>query len=83
MLLTRLFISNNKPYQPVVPSTLAKWLLSTMDKAGIDTSLYKAHSVRSASATQMKLAGMSLTQILARAHWSETSRTFAKFYNRS
>ena len=54
-----------------------------MDKAGIDTSLYKAHSVRSASATQMKLAGMSLTQILARAHWSETSRTFAKFYDRS
>ena len=54
-----------------------------MDRAGIDTTLYKAYSVRSASATQMKLAGMSLTQILARAHWSKTSRTFAKFYDRS
>ena len=81
--LSRLFISNNKPYQPVQSSTLAKWLLLTMDRAGIDTTLYKAHSVRSASAMQMKLVGMSLTHILARAHWSETSRTFAEFYDRS
>ena len=27
--------------------------------------------------------GRSLTQILARAHWSQTSGNFAKFYDRS
>ena len=40
----RLFISNTKPYQAVTPSTLAKWLLRALDRAGIDTALYKAHS---------------------------------------
>ena len=68
----RLFIANTKPYQPVQLSTLAKWLLLAMTRAGIDTTLFKAHSTRSASATQMKQSGM-----------SETSATFAKFYDRS
>ena len=75
-----MFIANTKPYQPVQLSTLAKWLLLAMTMAGIDTTLIKAHSTCSASATQMKQSGMSPTQILARAHWSETSGTFAKFY---
>ena len=79
----RLFISNTKPYQAVKPSTLAKWLLSAMDKAGIDTALFKAHSVRSTSATSMLRQGLSLQQILLRAHWSETSGTFRRFYDRS
>ena len=41
-----LFISTTKPYQPVNPSTLAKWLLRGMEAAGVDTTSYKAHSVR-------------------------------------
>ena len=79
----RLFIANTKPYQPVQPSILAKWLLLAMTRAGVNTTLFKAHSTRSASATQMKQSGMSLTQILSRAHWSQTNGTFAKFYNTS
>ena len=81
--LARLFKANTKPYQPVQPSTLAKWLLVAMIRAGMNTTRFKARSTRSASATQMKQSGMSLTQILVRAHWSETSGTFAKFYDRS
>ena len=79
----RLFIANTKPYQPLQSSTLAKWLLSAITRAGINTTLFKLHSVRSASAMQMKQSGMSLTQVLARAHWSQTNGTFAKFYDRS
>ena len=41
-----LFISNLKPFQPVSPATLAKWLLRGLDGAGIDTATYKAHSTR-------------------------------------
>ena len=63
----RLFIANTKPYQAVTPSTLAKWLPETMDRAGIDTALYKAHSARSASASDMLRQGVSLQQILQRA----------------
>ena len=79
----RLFIANTKPYQAVTPSTLAKWLLETMDRAGIDTAQYKAHSSRSASASSMLRQGLSLQQILERANWSPRSRTFSIFYDRS
>lgn len=80
---SRLFISTVKPYQPVKPSTLAKWLLVAMARAGIDTSSYKAHSVRSAAASAMLRRGLSLQQVLQRANWSATSRTFALFYDGS
>ena len=78
-----LFVSNNKPYQAVQPCTLAKWLLAAMDRAGICTATYKANSVRSASASGMRSKGMSLSQVLQRGNWSESTRTFAIFYDRS
>ena len=54
-----------------------------MERAGIDTSTYKAHSTRAAASSSMKRSGMSVQQILAKAHWSKKSRTFATFYDRS
>ena len=80
---SQLFISNIKPYQSVLPSTLAKWLLTAMDRAGICTASYRAHSVRSASASDMRSRGMSLSQVLQRGNWSTRTRTFAIFYDRS
>ena len=65
------------------PATLAKCLLSTMQGAGIDTAKFKAHSSRSAGASDLVNKGYSLTQILQRADWSQSSRTFDSFYNRS
>ena len=79
----RLFVSNTKPYQPVKPATLAGWLLTAMSRAGIDTVSYRAHSVRSAASSAMLRKGMSLTQVLERANWSSSSRTFAVFYDRA
>ena len=68
-----------QPYQPVKSSTLAKWLLSAMESAGIDTACYKAHSARSASSSVMLSRGLSLSQILTRADWSR-AKTFYTFY---
>lgn len=82
-LPNRLFIANTKPFQPVTPSTLARWLLTAMARAGVDTTSYKAHSVRSAASSGMLRRGLSLAQVLERANWSPTSRTFAVFYNRA
>ena len=79
----RLFVANTKPHQPVTPSTLAKWLLRAMDGAGKDTGAYKAHSSRSASASHLVRRGFSVTQIMERANWSRSSRTFSIFYNRA
>ena len=78
-----MFISNTKPFQPVKPCTLAKWLLVAMERAGISTASYKAHSVRSASASDLRNKGMSLAQVLERGNWSSSTRTFRLFYDRS
>merc|ERR1712096_330691 len=77
-----LFIANTKPYQSILPSTLAKWMLRVMTSAGIDTSHYKAHSSRSASASDLKKKGFSLHQILQRANWTQ-AKTFSTFYDRA
>ena len=77
-----LILSFFQPYQPVKAATLAKWLLSAMDSAGIDTSKYRAHSSRSAASSAMYTKGFSLAQILKRADWSRAS-TFHKFYERT
>ena len=80
-----LFIAISSPHQPVVPSTLAKWLLSAMQLSGISTDVYKAQSIRAASAAEMKTKGMSLRQILDRGFWSQregTSRVFKRFYDK-
>ena len=47
---------------------------------GIVTSLYKAHSSRSASTSKVKILGMSHKDILKRGHWSEAS-TWQRHYN--
>ena len=78
-----LFISNCKPYQSVSSSTLAKWLLIAMDKAGIDTTSFKAHSSRSSSASAMRNKGCSLAQVLKRDFCSDRSRTFCIYYDRN
>ena len=78
-----MFISNLKPYQGVQPVTLAKWLLAAMSRAGICTLSFKANSVRSASASDMRSKGLSLSQVLQRGNWSTATRTFSLFYDRS
>ena len=65
------------------PATLAKWMLFAMQGADIDIASFKAHSVRSASSSDMVTRGLSLPQILGRADWSQSSKTFETFYKRS
>ena len=76
------FIATVAPHKPVQPCTIARWLRNVMDKAGIDTAMFKAHSTRAASASKAKVLGVSTQQILDRANWSKES-TFLKFYNKS
>ena len=42
---TRLFLALIKPYRAITSSTIARWLKSLLDSAGIDTSVFNAHSV--------------------------------------
>ena len=74
----KLLIATIKPHKAVASFTIARWLKTIMDKAGIDT-IFKAHSVRSASVSTAANAGVTTTNILKAADWSSQS-IFQKFY---
>ena len=58
---------------------IANWLKDILGKAGIDTSVFKAHSVRGDSSTAASMKGVSIEDILRTADWSNDS-TFQRFY---
>jgi site-specific recombinase XerD len=59
-----------------------KIVLEIMKEAGINTSIFKSHSVRGAAATKALEKGMPLEDVLLTGRWSSVS-VFKKFYARS
>lgn len=76
-----LFISHMKPHGPVARDTVSRWLKSVMISAGVDTSVYKPHSIRSAAVSKAKSNSVPVHDILSTAGWS-SEKTFAKFYDK-
>ena len=76
-----LFLSYIRPYKPITSQRIAHWIKNLLEEAGVDTSVFKAHSVRGASATVALNKGVSLSDILNTADWSKDS-TFRRFYYR-
>ena len=52
-----------------------------MSFSGIDVSLFKGHSTRSASASRASLSGESIQEILGESRWSNEC-TWQKFYKK-
>ena len=78
-----LLISFVPPHKPVSARTLARWLATYLGLAGVDTTIFKPHSTRSASAAFLKSErNLSVKQICDIASWSHISGVFDKFYNR-
>ena len=75
----KLFLATIKPHNPVTSSTIARWLRVTLERAGVNTEVFKAHSVRAASASAAAGAGLTTIDILNAADWS-TESVFRKFY---
>lgn len=75
----QLLRSVRRPHQAVSSSTVARWLVSVLDVAGIDTSTYKAHSTRGAASSAATRAGCCLEAVLESADWRQAS-TFRQFY---
>ena len=70
-----------KPHLLVTSSTIARWLKEVIRDAGIDTNIFKAHSVRAASTSAAAMLGISTNEILE-ATDSSTESTFQRFYYR-
>ncbi len=77
----QLFISYIKPYLPVSRDTLSRWVKTVLDDAGIDTSIYSAHSTRAAATSKAYSNAVPLDTLMKAAGWSSDG-TFQKFYNK-
>ena len=77
----QLLISTVRPYQPVKSCTIAGWIKKLLDKAGIDTSVWTAHSTRGASTSKAISIGVTIQDILDSANW-KSAGTFRKFYRK-
>ena len=77
-----LFVIPRKPFRPASQDTLARWVLDCMREAGIDTQLFKAHSVRGASRSKYSALNLPVSRIMEKADWKVES-TFRKFYEKA
>ena len=78
---TKLFRSFISPHQAITTATISRWILTVLGNAGIDTSIFKAHSVRAASSSAARAKGASVETILGGGNWSQRS-TWERFYHK-
>ncbi|CAG2255747.1 unnamed protein product [Mytilus edulis] len=74
--------STKKPFKGLSSQTVGNWIKWVMKEAGIDISLFQAHSCRMVSTSKAAMSGISMDDIMSMADWSNT-RTFNKFYFRT
>ena len=77
----QLLLSFIRPNKPISRDTLARWTVTMLAKAGINTKKYASHSTRGAVASKARTLGVSVKTILQCAGW-KTSISFAKHYNK-
>ena len=77
----KLFLSRRPPQKPVTTDTLARWIRSIMQKAGLNTDIFSGHSVSGASASYALSKNDSIDTILQAEDWLWL-HTFNKHYNR-
>ena len=75
-----LFLTTVKPYSPASKATIARWIRTVLDRAGIDIQTFHPHSVRSASASAVARKKVPIGIILKNVGWKSSS-IFGKFYN--
>ena len=80
-LKDRLFLACTPPHQPVTTDTIARCIRGVLQKAGIDTKLFGAHSVRGAAASSARNANAPLDAVLSAGDWS-SAKTFNRHYFR-
>ena len=78
---SRLFITYIKPHKEASRDTISRWTKAVMKEAGIDMTVFAAHSTRAASTSKAATRNVPLNTILKTAGWSNEN-TFTKFYKK-
>ncbi len=74
------FIISKPPHTPATTTTISRWLREVLQKAGINSSLYKAHSTRAAASSKASKF-VPLQKVLEAADWRGKT-VFEKHYCR-
>ena len=78
---SRLFVSFIRPHKAITSSTIARWLKTILQQAGVDIAIFGAHSTRGASASAAARGGITTEDILKAANWSSES-VFQTYYHK-
>ena len=76
-----LLITHRKPHRPAHHDTITRWLKTILKLAGIDTSVFTAHTFRSASTSYANTAKIPIKDILKQGQWTQES-TWTKYYKK-
>ncbi len=79
-----LFLSRDWPaswYNAVGASSISRWIKKLLEEAGVDTTVYSAHSTKGASASKAAASGVAIENILRAGGWASES-VFQKHYRR-
>ena len=74
-----LLIRYGKSHKPVSSESVGRWIKNELTNAGVDTTVFKPHSCRSASVNKAKVNGVPTSVILEKGCWKRES-TFKEFY---
>ena len=67
----RFFISFKPPHKAMTSSTIARWVVNVLKEAGVNVSVFSAHSTRPAASSKAKIDnGLNLAAISKAAGWS-------------
>ncbi|KAG1057673.1 hypothetical protein G6F43_000491 [Rhizopus delemar] len=74
------YLGNPEQVQSIQPTTIANILKQILQAAGIDTTVFGPHSIRSASKLKTVEVGHKIDDVKKHAHWSLSADTFERFY---
>jgi len=77
-----LLITYAKPHRKASSTTIGRWIKLVLLNAGIDGSLFSAHSTRHASTSEASRKGVSIENIRKSAGWTQASSVFQTHYQR-
>lgn len=78
-----LLLTYEKPFHMTSPQTIRRWIKDALNKSGVDTTIFSAHSTRHAATSKALRMGVNIERIRQAAGWTEGSSVFARSYNRS
>ena len=72
-----LLITYGKPHKPASRDSVGRWIKNELTNAGVDRTVFKPHSCRSASVSKAKVNDVPTSVMLERGCWKRDS-TFKK-----